>query len=159
MWEKEKMLVASIFSFSHNVFKSHLSSFFRVIKTEDCVVKGYSFSDLVILQQTWPSQEIKNSKVKWAVIDTLCWQGLASVIIPGFTINLNCKFAGFLLRRYSKFPVTIQKWITTIYGLAVIPFIIKPIDKSVDIFMEMSLRKYYHIGPVMEKVVHHTRND
>ena len=36
-WEKEKMLVTSIFSFSQNVFKSLLP---RVVKCRDCVVKG-----------------------------------------------------------------------------------------------------------------------
>ena len=39
LWEKEKMLVISIFSFSHNVFKKPLF-FFTVIKIRDCVVKG-----------------------------------------------------------------------------------------------------------------------
>ena len=36
--EKEKMMVTTVFSFSHNVFKS----FFKVFKSLNCVVKGYS---------------------------------------------------------------------------------------------------------------------
>ena len=36
--EKEKMMVTSIFSFSHNVFKEY---FLRVVKSLDCVVKSY----------------------------------------------------------------------------------------------------------------------
>ena len=35
--KKEKMLVTSIFSFSHEVFKSY---FRRVVKTRDCLGKG-----------------------------------------------------------------------------------------------------------------------
>ena len=35
--EKEKMLVASIFSFAHNIFKGFLS---RVVKSRDCVAKS-----------------------------------------------------------------------------------------------------------------------
>ena len=36
LWEKEKMLVTSIFSFSQNVFQGF---FFKVVKIRDCVVK------------------------------------------------------------------------------------------------------------------------
>ena len=35
LWEMEKMLVTSIFSFSHNVFRRLL---FKVIKSRDCVL-------------------------------------------------------------------------------------------------------------------------
>ena len=41
-WEKEKMLVTSIFSFSRNVFFK--CYFFEVVKRQDCVVKGYTHS-------------------------------------------------------------------------------------------------------------------
>ena len=36
MWEKEKMLVTSIFYISHNVFKS----FLKVVKSQDSVIKS-----------------------------------------------------------------------------------------------------------------------
>ena len=36
---KEKMLVTSIFSFSNDVFKG---LYFKVVKSRDCVVKGWS---------------------------------------------------------------------------------------------------------------------
>lgn len=94
------------------------------------------------------------------MFDTLIWQGLASVIIPGFTINRTCALCSFLLKKSSKFPLPTQKLITTIVGLSTIPFIIKPIDAGVDYFMEGTLRKYYRYeSPVMKTIVHHTRND
>ena len=37
LWEKEKMLVTSNFSFSHSVFQS---LFFMVVKSRDCMVKS-----------------------------------------------------------------------------------------------------------------------
>jgi len=121
------------------------------IKTKHFVV--------LILQKTWKDTDQKNSQVRWAVLDTLVWQGLASVAIPGFTINRICALSAHVLKKFSKIPGPAQKWTTMALGLACIPFIIKPIDHSVDYFMENTLRKWYHIGPVMETVVHHDRND
>ena len=44
LWEKEKMLVTSIFSF-----------FFRIVKSQDCVVKGQRYVYLIYLlcKYTW----------------------------------------------------------------------------------------------------------
>lgn len=39
-------------------------------------------------------------------------------------------------------PTVTRKWTVTAIGLAAIPFIIKPIDHSVDWLMESSLRKW-----------------
>ncbi|TNM92004.1 hypothetical protein fugu_019016 [Takifugu bimaculatus] len=67
----------------------------------------------------------KSGRVAVAVVDTFVWQALASVIIPGFTIN---------------------RWMTTAIGLSTIPFIITPIDRSVDFLLDASLRKVYQEG-------------
>ncbi|KAL4223133.1 Mitochondrial fission process protein 1 [Mactra antiquata] len=121
----------------------------------DAIDKGYKTS-----QVSWPTEEKKKSRIKWAVVDTLIWQGLASVIIPGFTINRTCALCSYILKKSTKLPLPRQKMITTLVGLAAIPFIIKPIDTSVDYFMENTMRKYYHYeGPVLKTIVHHTRND
>ena len=94
-----------------------------------------------------------------AVLDTIIWQGLASVAIPGFTINRICAYSGLLLKKSTKWPGPVRHWTTTFIGLACIPIIIKPIDRSVDCFMESSFRKWWHEGPVLKSVVHHNRND
>jgi len=78
-----------------------------------------------------------------AAMDTLLWQSLASIIIPGFTINRLCASSLFLLHKYSKIAPARQKWITTAVGLASIPLIIKPIDHGVDYAMDNSVRKVY----------------
>ena len=93
-------------------------------------------TDIVALQGT-PTQNTShqnhNTKVSpgIAFLDTLLWQGLASVLIPGMAINRLCaisrtvlnKRAGHLLGSASK------KWIVTGIGLAAIPVIIHPIDR------------------------------
>jgi fission process protein 1 len=68
---------------------------------------------------------------------------MASVLIPGFTINRLCFLTSKLLRRYSSMPTGRSKWTTTGVGLASIPVIVHPIDKSVDWLMDNSVRRYY----------------
>ncbi|XP_071499773.1 mitochondrial fission process protein 1-like [Diadema antillarum] len=105
----------------------------------------------------WKDESTRKQKVAHAVGDTILWQGLASVAIPGFTINRICKFSLFTLGRVSSLPEPVRKWTTTAIGLAVIPFIVKPIDKSVDYMMNNSVRRWYHIEPPEQKLVHHRR--
>ena len=65
-----------------------------------------------------------------AVVDTFVWQALASVAIPGFTINRVCAGSLYLLGRTTKWPLPVRKWTTTAIGLSTIPFIITPIDRG-----------------------------
>ena len=83
------------------------------------------------------------SKVGIAAFDTLVWQALASVIIPGFTINRICAASLFSLAKVApKVPLNTRKWITTAVGLGVIPFIVHPIDTLVHFGMDNTTRKW-----------------
>merc|ERR1711894_445932 len=82
------------------------------------------------------------SKIGAAAFDTLLWQALASVIIPGFTINRIC--AGSLLGMAKVIPQVAEvkrEWATTLIGLGVIPFIVHPIDTGVHVLMDNTTRK------------------
>ena len=77
----------------------------------------------------------KSNKVSpsGAVVDTLVWQGLASVAVPGFTINRVCALSRLLLRQKvlqqcMVMSPALQRWTVTAVGLGCIPFIIQPID-------------------------------
>lgn len=85
----------------------------------------------------------KTTRVGVAVVDTFIWQALASVAIPGFTINRVCAASLYLLGRATRWPLPVRKWATTAIGLSTIPFIITPIDRSVDFLLDSSLRKVY----------------
>ncbi|XP_035762766.1 mitochondrial fission process protein 1 [Neolamprologus brichardi] len=85
----------------------------------------------------------RTTRVAVAVVDTFVWQALASVIIPGFTINRVCATSLYLLGRTTRWPLPVRKWTTTAIGLSTIPFIITPIDRSVDYLLDSSLRKVY----------------
>ncbi|XP_065140115.1 mitochondrial fission process protein 1 [Paramisgurnus dabryanus] len=88
----------------------------------------------------------KTAQVSAAVIDTFVWQALASVAIPGFTINRVCAASLYLLGKTTRWPLPVRKWTTTAVGLSTIPFIITPIDRSVDFLLDSSLRKLYGGG-------------
>ncbi|KAB0791371.1 hypothetical protein PPYR_09658 [Photinus pyralis] len=80
--------------------------------------------------------------VSFVAFDTFAWQMLASVVVPGITINRTCAAAGYLLTYNRTLPSTTKKWIVTGIGLTMIPFIIKPIDHLIDRLLDGTLRKY-----------------
>ncbi|KAG5192971.1 WD40-repeat-containing domain protein [Tribonema minus] len=67
---------------------------------------------------------------------------LASVAIPGATINVTVKAAKALLQHkaLARAPLAVRKWAPTAVGLCAIPFIIHPIDNAVDYAMDRTLR-------------------
>lgn len=73
--------------------------------------------------------------------DVLLWQMLASVIIPGFTINRICWGTGRLLK-LAQANKAVRKSVPTAVGLASIPLIIHPIDKFMDYVMDNTYRKF-----------------
>jgi len=74
-------------------------------------------------------------------LDTLVWQGLASVAIPGLVINRIVWTVGKL-----PLPGRARIILPTAIGLASIPMIIHPIDHSVHVLMDNTSR------PVVRKV-------
>ena len=83
------------------------------------------------------------SKVGVAAFDTLVWQALASVIIPGFFINRVCAASLFAMgKTIPKVSLNARKWMTTGIGLGVIPFIVHPIDSMVHYGMDNTTRKW-----------------
>ncbi|KAL8575871.1 hypothetical protein ACOMHN_014876 [Nucella lapillus] len=112
----------------------------------DAVHKGWKE-----YQDTQPSSSSeKSGSTVIAFTDTLIWQGLASVVIPGFTINRICHVTGLALRKATSLPSPVRKWGTTAVGLGCIPFIVRPIDRSVDFFMDKSVRTWYKHHPKRE---------
>ncbi|XP_068748537.1 mitochondrial fission process protein 1-like [Montipora capricornis] len=80
---------------------------------------------------------LQKRKAAETAVEAAIWQGLASVIIPGFTINRICAASRFTLRRFvHRMPHGAQMWVTTVIGLSAIPIIIKPIDRLVDHVMD-----------------------
>jgi mitochondrial fission process protein 1 len=95
------------------------------------------------------------------VMDTLVWQLLASVLIPGATINGIVRIAKFAVHSLtttnhknnttttrpsssSAMLFFFHKWTPTTIGLLSIPLIVHPIDQAVDYFMDETIRPYFN---------------
>lgn len=80
-------------------------------------------------RQAHAQDPARATRVAVAVVDTFVWQGLASVAIPGFTINRLCAASLALLGACTRWPLPLRRGATTALGLAAIPLIITPIDR------------------------------
>lgn len=92
-----------------------------------------------------PDAKDQRRKLLTTAVDTLVWQALASVIVPGITINRVCALSLFLLKRYSNLQLKTCKWTTTSIGLSCIPFIVSPIDNGVHVLMDKTIRQWLRI--------------
>uniref|UniRef100_A0AC35TWR0 Mitochondrial fission process protein 1 n=1 Tax=Rhabditophanes sp. KR3021 TaxID=114890 RepID=A0AC35TWR0_9BILA len=97
-------------------------------------------------KKTYATGEEKQNAVMIKMGDTVVWQSLASVFIPGLVINRFCKAAHWALTKGARFGGGVAKPLTTILGLSLIPFIVKPIDSLVELGMDQTIRtKYKHV--------------
>ena len=102
------------------------------------VFAGTGSKTLAIRKQVFPSEQERNLRSFKEGIDVLSWQALASVIIPGITINRICATANYFFSRSE--IKRHAKWLTVAVGLTSIPFIIKPIDEFVDFLLDTTVR-------------------
>ncbi|XP_014250583.1 mitochondrial fission process protein 1-like [Cimex lectularius] len=74
--------------------------------------------------------------------DALVWQSLASVIVPGFVLNRLAAISRFIICKTPAYQF--RTLLTAATSLAVIPFIVEPIDRFVDGFMKDFVRPIYN---------------
>ncbi|CAM9215108.1 unnamed protein product [Discosporangium mesarthrocarpum] len=77
-----------------------------------------------------------------ASFDVLTFQMLASVVFPGFTINRWVAFIAFMINYLdlnTQIPGLID-WFPTAAGLALIPFIVAPLDNLVEEMLDRTIR-------------------
>lgn len=122
-------------------FRSHIPRFMYLgsygVASTYCLADSIDKGRQCYQESTHLSSYLQKRKAVETMVEAAIWQGLASVIIPGFTINRICAASRFNLSRYARgVPPNAQMWMTTIVGLSAIPFIIKPIDRLVDGVMD-----------------------
>lgn len=116
----------------------------------DAVSSGYREFNNSNVEKDINSSMINDSKKEAAIaaFDTLLWQSLASVAIPGGTINVIVRATRFVA---SKSIPSIAKNSPTVAGLISIPIIIHPIDQFTDYLMDNTIRQYYGRNPSSNK--------
>eukprot|EP00096_Caligus_rogercresseyi_P003854 TRINITY_DN1761_c0_g1_i1.p2 TRINITY_DN1761_c0_g1~~TRINITY_DN1761_c0_g1_i1.p2 ORF type:complete len:165 (+),score=32.34 TRINITY_DN1761_c0_g1_i1:190-684(+) len=135
-------------------YANEVGEAFRALVHVRWVKLSYGISSAYVLADTFDKSSKMNTalpsddpsrtkKIAVAATDTLLWQALASVIVPGFTINRICAFSLIGLgKALPHVAVGTRKWATTFIGLGTIPFIVHPIDTIVHYAMDMSTRKW-----------------
>jgi len=124
-------------------YANEVGESFRALVHVNAVRFSYGIAFAYVFADTHDKtkKETDQKRKVMAAADTLIWQTLASVAIPGFTINRLCALSLLLLSKSSRLSLPVRKWTTTAIGLASIPFIVKPIDHGVDYMMDKTIRK------------------
>jgi hypothetical protein len=79
-----------------------------------------------------------------AAVDSLMFQGLASVVFPSFTINRWVTFSGGLLGNLHEqgwdVPDVVLEYLPTLTGLVIIPIICAPLDTLTHRLLDVTFR-------------------
>ncbi|XP_031549655.1 mitochondrial fission process protein 1-like [Actinia tenebrosa] len=138
-------------------FKTHIpkSLYYGsyVVASSYCLADAISKGRKIYEEGSALPMAVRRRRTIETAVEAGVWQGLASVIIPGFTINRICVSSRFILKQVARsMPLHTQTWLTTLVGLSMIPVIIKPIDRGVDYLMEGALNMLRELGVVSENV-------
>ncbi|KAG7353902.1 mitochondrial carrier protein [Nitzschia inconspicua] len=131
--------------YANEVGESFRYQFPRFVLPSYVISFGYCFADAVTSgQEAYEASSQNESSALLATTDTLLWQSLASVLIPGATINAIVKASRYAVQHSPRsLPSPVALWLPTAIGLGSIPLIVHPIDQGVDFFMENTFRKYF----------------
>ena len=122
-------------------YANELGESFKAIVPKSFYFGSYLVSVGYVTADTLDKSQ--NFKKPLVAGDVFIWQMLASVMIPGFCINRVCHFSRIALMRNARFrAMKRNEYVVSCIGLSTIPFIVKPIDHSVDLLMDSTYRKY-----------------
>ncbi|XP_047519862.1 mitochondrial fission process protein 1 isoform X1 [Pieris napi] len=117
----------------------------KVVRASYAVAFAYAFADTGDKGWKMYQNDGRPKKVLIETGDALIWQTLASVVIPGFTINRICAYTNtYLQKNVKRLPPTPRSLVTVAVGLASIPFIVRPIDNGVTLLMNLTYRRWVH---------------
>eukprot|EP00545_Synedropsis_sp_CCMP1620_P010317 CAMPEP_0119005980 /NCGR_PEP_ID=MMETSP1176-20130426/2044_1 /TAXON_ID=265551 /ORGANISM="Synedropsis recta cf, Strain CCMP1620" /LENGTH=180 /DNA_ID=CAMNT_0006957851 /DNA_START=23 /DNA_END=565 /DNA_ORIENTATION=+ len=135
--------------YANEVGESFRYQFPRFVTPTYIVAFGYCLMDATSNgYSAWnsfdPTKTERSRPVQTALAtgDTLLWQILASVCIPGVTINMIVKASRFAVSRTTVLPTVAAAWLPTGMGLASVPLIIQPIDHAVDYMLDNTVREW-----------------
>ena len=130
--------------YANEVGEAFRPQFPRVVIPSYAVAFMYCLGDTAAKTQlAYQQEESFNSVCVQTSAETFVWQTLASVLIPGFTINRVVAAAQWGLTKAPKAHPLLGLYGATTVGLLSIPLIITPIDRFVDHAM-LKARKYIY---------------
>ena len=126
-------------------YANELGESFKKLIPKSLYLASYAAAIGYVLADTRDKAlKIKKPSMQFKIAgDVFIWQMLASVMIPGFTINRICHFSRIGLRRSSAFRnFKKNELIISSIGIGSIPLIIHPIDSAVDYLMDSTYRPF-----------------
>jgi fission process protein 1 len=134
--------------YANEVGESFRYQFPKFVTPSYIVAFGYCFADAATSGHSAFDEATKKGSPTAAVdsvvatVDTLIWQSLASVMIPGAIINAAVRASRFAVSRSPMvLPAMVSTWAPTAIGLGSVPLIIHPIDNAVDFLMDSTVRQ------------------
>uniref|UniRef100_A0A1A9WIK6 Mitochondrial fission process protein 1 n=1 Tax=Glossina brevipalpis TaxID=37001 RepID=A0A1A9WIK6_9MUSC len=111
----------------------------RIVRGSYIGAISYVFADAST--KSWRKFQESESLVQVAdvAVDVFLWQMLASVIIPGYTIN-RITYLSRVMFKQAGARESMVKYMPTAVGLLSIPIIVHPIDRFVDFIMDKTFR-------------------
>ena len=136
--------------YANEVGESFRYQFPRFVVPSYMLAFGYCLADAGTSgYDTWHQVKDTSSNPRLdslaSTADVLLWQSLASVAIPGATINMIVRASRWTVARSTArilLPAMVAEWLPTAVGLGSIPVIIHPIDRMVDWFMDSTFRQW-----------------
>jgi fission process protein 1 len=133
--------------YSNEVGEAFGPRFPKFVRPSYAMAYGYVLADTMSKTMDAMMRRESNVEVVRIFTDTLLWQTLASVLIPGKVINIVTAQAVKVFQSDAKIikslPLPARTWGPTAVGLATIPFIVHPIDSAVDALFDATLRQWW----------------
>ncbi|KAF4689399.1 Mitochondrial fission process protein 1 [Perkinsus olseni] len=119
-------------------YANELGESFKYLISRPAYLTTYGVAIAYVLADTFDKTKRAERRQQWKVaLDTLGWQMLASVAVPGLVINR----VVWATRRVMQQRQLTNKLLPTYLGLACIPLIVTPIDRTVDWLFDNTIRK------------------
>lgn len=101
---------------------------------------SFGYIGLDIVNKIYEKREFGNRSMMVTGVDNFVWHGFASFLFPGLAINRGIHYT----KQWSKgtrLPIKVKRFGPSLFGLALIPFIVHPIDDMTDWLMDNTFRK------------------
>lgn len=130
--------------YANEVGEAFRYQFPRGVIPSYCVAMTYVVGDAVDKTKRALDAGERSAVVAYTAADVFLWQTLASVALPGVAIHRVVYWSRKAMApghaAPGVVPAAVANWAPSAIGLAVIPFIIHPIDTAVDILLDNTTR-------------------
>lgn len=123
-------------AYSNELGEAFRHTFPKIVKPLYAISFGYIGADIATKIALAPPEERG-----LVALDQTIWHGIASMIVPGFTVHQTVKIARKVVKDSAH--IHLKRIFPVALGLGIIPVIVHPIDHYTDVLMDNTIRKIY----------------